>query len=168
MRRSPISDTPNSRSVTSRGLEMRLDVSIHFPAIFLHVQSCNLASVGTESTIRRFDPCIDDLSSGAIGIIGRGLDVIGTSVSRIVKWRNTQHPNRLIRFILSVKDIEYQPEDWVNYIHGRCLQGRHLICFSYEELTDGTSPKIQTLQRMRTRKERSNRGPDGSGIGTRS
>jgi hypothetical protein len=51
MRRPPISDTPKSRSVTSKGLGMRLDVSIHFSAVSLHVQSFDLASVGTESTI---------------------------------------------------------------------------------------------------------------------
>lgn len=75
---------------------------------------------------RRFDELTDGLPPGPVGIIGRGIDVIGTDINRLLKWKDTQHPNRSMRFILAVKAVEFQPEDWVDLIHG-WLPSRDLL-----------------------------------------
>ena len=113
---------------------------------------------------RRFDELFDGLPPGPIGIIDCGIDVIGTDVDRLLEWKDTQLLNRSMPFILAVKDVEYQPEDRVDLIHGWCSQGYHLVTFSSGELADRTSPKMQSLQRVWTRKGRAKRRSDGSGI----
>lgn len=64
------------------------------------------------------DHPIYEFPSGPIAIVGRGIDVLGTDGSRIIKWKKSRQPRRRVRFVLPVKDVEFQLEDRDALIHG--------------------------------------------------